>query len=223
MWRGALVSLVAALCGGGCGGAKGSPIPLGVAQSGIATYYTATGAGACSFDPTPNDLDVAAMNSAQYGGSAVCGECAAVNGPKGAVTVRIVDLCPECGTGHLDLSEQAFAKIANVADGRVPITWQAVACQVQGPIAYHYQDGSSQWWTSLQVRNHRLPISKLELRMGGAFFEVPRADYNYFVQAQGAGPGPLTVRITAIDGQTLTDTLPAAAPDVTVTGGGQFR
>ena len=74
-----------------------------------------------------------------------------VVGPKGAVTVRIVDLCPECNAGHLDLSREAFALIADLPQGRVDITWQVVSPDLPGPVAYHFKDGSNQWWTAVQV------------------------------------------------------------------------
>src|SRR3972149_2518116 len=50
-------------------------------HQGIATYYNATGAGACSFDPSPADLMVAAMNAEEYDNSAVCGAYVHVIGP----------------------------------------------------------------------------------------------------------------------------------------------
>jgi len=208
--------------GGGAAGGGAGPA-LGAPESGVATYYAADGSGNCSFDPSPNDLDVAAMDDVEYAGSAVCGACVAVKGPKGSVTLRIVDRCPECERGHLDLSKEAFAKIADVSAGRVPISWQVVPCAVTGDVGYHYKDGTSQYWTAIQVRNHRLPIAKLEIQKGGGFVAVSREPYNYFVLGSGAGPGPVTVRITSADGQTLTDTLPAAASDVSAQGAGQFK
>ncbi len=51
-----------------------------------------------------------------------------VTGPKGMVKVRIVDLCPGCAFGGLDLSEQAFGAIAALSAGRVKITWYVVPC-----------------------------------------------------------------------------------------------
>ena len=190
---------------------------------GVATYYAATGAGNCGFDPSPNDLDVAAMNASQYAGSAVCGECVDVTGPNGKVTVRIVDQCPDCQNGQLDLSKEAFAKIAPVSAGRVTIDWQVVPCNVSGPVSYLFKDGSSQYWTAIQVRNHRLPIASLEIQTNGAWASVNRADYNYFVDDKGAGPGQVHVRITAIDGQKLDDTLPAAASSLSAPGAAQFQ
>ena len=95
--------------------------------SGQATYYNADGTGACGFKATPNNLLVAAMNGSQYKKS-LCGQCVLVTGPKGMVKVRIVDLCPGCAMGGLDLSESAFAKISPLSAGRVKITWHFVTC-----------------------------------------------------------------------------------------------
>ena len=191
--------------------------------AGEGTYYAADGSGNCMFDRSPGDLDVAAMNAVQYAGSAVCGACATVMGPKGQVTVRIVDQCPGCKKGDLDLSPQAFDKIGEHSAGRIPITWSVVPCAVTGNVAYRYKEGSSQYWTAIQVRNHRLPIASLELQRDGAWMKVNRESYNYFVAPGGAGPGPVTVRITALDGQTREDTLPAVASGTVVQGAGQFN
>jgi expansin (peptidoglycan-binding protein) len=175
------------------------------------------------FDPSPADLMVAALNGVEWNTAAYCGAYVSVSGPKGSVTVRIVDQCPGCGAGDLDLSEQAFAKIANLAQGRVPITWQVVSPALSGPIAYHFKDGSNQWWTAVQIRNHRNPIHKLEYQnTGGAWVEVPRTSYNYFVRSSGMGPGPYTFRVTDWYGNTLVDGGIPHVENGTLNGGGQF-
>lgn len=197
---------------------------LGEFQDGLITFYDATGAGNCSFQPSPENLDVAAMNIGQYQDSAVCGACVEIEGPKGNLRVRIVDSCPDCPTkGHLDLSREAFAKLADPIEGRVNVRWRMVTCDVQGPIRYHLKDGSSQWWTAIQVLNHRLPVTKLEYWKNGAWVNVKRESYNYFVEPAGMGTGPIKVRVTASDGQTLEDTLPGAASDATYDGAAQFK
>jgi expansin (peptidoglycan-binding protein) len=175
-------------------------------HSGQATYYDfADGSGACSFDPSPNDPMVAAMNAPDYAGSAACGSCARVSGPGGEITVRIVDLCPECPEGNLDLSPGAFELIAPLEQGRVPITWRYVACDVSGPLDYRFKDGSNQWWTGVQVRNHRHAIARFEIEKDGVFTAVPREDYNYFVAESGFGPGPFTFRVTDVYGGVVID------------------
>ena len=192
-------------------------------HQGIATYYYATGAGACSFDSSPNDLMVAAMNADEYDNAAACGTYIDVVGPKGAVTVRIVDLCPECKAGHLDLSQDAFAQIADLPQGRVSITWQVVSPDLAGPIAYHFKDGSNQWWTAVQIRNHRNPIARLEYWTGGQWVSVPRTSYNYFVQTNpGMGTGPYTFRVTDSYGNVLIDGGITHVENGTVNGAGQF-
>jgi expansin (peptidoglycan-binding protein) len=164
---------------------------------GEATYYAADGSGNCSFDASPEDLNVAALNTEDYAGSAMCGACVWVKGPEGRVTVRIVDRCPGCAKGDIDLSESAFAAIAPLSAGRVAVRWGLTACDVSGGMSYRFKDGSSQWWTALQVRNHRFPVSKLEVRGGdGTYRAIPRADYNYFVAGDGLGAGPYDLRIT---------------------------
>ncbi len=199
--------------------AKANPI-----HQGIATYYNATGAGACLFDPSPQDLMVAAMNAVEYDNAAVCGAYVTISGPKGAVTVRIVDLCPECQAGHLDLSREAFARIADLPQGRVSISWQVVSPALSGPIAYHFKDGSNQWWTAVQIRNHRNPVAKLEYRDGsGQWVAAPRTDYNYFVQTNpGMGPGPYSFRVTDSYGNQLVDSGISHVENGTLQGAAQF-
>ncbi len=191
-------------------------------HTGIATYYNATGAGACMFDASPSDLMVAAMNAEEYDNARACGAYVRVNGPKGSIVVRIVDLCPECRAGHLDLSREAFALIAEPIQGRVDITWQVISPELSGPIAYHFKDGSNQWWTAVQIRNHRNPVAKLEYQSGGEWIAVARTDYNYFVQSSGMGPGPYAFRVTDIYGNVLTDSGIPHVEDGTLSGSGQF-
>ena len=66
-----------------------------------------------------------------------------MTGAKGSIVIRIVDLCPECKAGHLDLSREAFALIDELYKGRVPITWQVVSPELNEPIAYHFKDGTT--------------------------------------------------------------------------------
>lgn len=195
-------------------------------KTGIATFYAADGSGSCSYDASPDDLDVVALDPDEYAASAACGACIHVTGPKGEVTVRVTDSCPGCENGHLDLSREAFAKIADPKAGRVSISYQSMPCEVDGNVVYHFKDGSSKYWTAIQVRNHRIPVAKLAYRKNGAYVDMKRANYNYFVASDGVGdqPSGLAVRITAVDGQTLEDTLPGKIPsDESVDGSGQFR
>jgi len=216
----------------GCGGGEttmqtpGSEPAIGSTYTGDGTYYGATGAGACGYDPSPGNLMVAAMNAQQWNSSAVCGMCVEVTGPKGPankIVVRIVDLCPECKQGDLDLSEQAFSLIAEKSAGRVPITWQPVACSVSGPVSYKFKDGSSQYWMAIQVRNSRLPVSKIELLQGANALTLKQESYGYYIQdTPDPGPGPFTFRVTSLTGQQITDSGIPLMNDAVVQGTQQF-
>lgn len=105
---------------------KQPPAPAEPEMSGEATYYDYSSGGACGLE-APDDLLIAAINDEQYS-KENCGRCASVKGPKGTVVVEILDKCPGCDSGDLDLSEQAFVKIAAKSDGRVKITWSFVDC-----------------------------------------------------------------------------------------------
>ncbi|NMC71910.1 MAG: hypothetical protein GYA57_17885 [Myxococcales bacterium] len=241
-WTAVLLPALAAGCGEGGGdtagdvagdGADDAPLDPGAdgvacapepEHSGEATYYDfADGSGNCGFDPTPDDLLVAAMNHTDYAASAVCGGCAHVVGPRGEVTVRLVDRCPECPVGNIDLSPQAFERIAELAAGRVPIRWTYVPCEVDGPIRYHFQADSNPWWIAVQIRNHRHRIARLEYRdPGGSWNPLPREDWNYFILSGGEHRNPLAFRVTDIHGHLLEDDAIAMTPGADVPGSGQF-
>lgn len=93
---------------------------------GQATYYYYASGGSCGLRPPPNNF-IAALNDEQYT-KANCGRCAMVTGPKGSVKVLVLDKCPGCGWGDLDLSQQAFEQIASTSAGRVKIGWHFVDC-----------------------------------------------------------------------------------------------
>jgi expansin (peptidoglycan-binding protein) len=216
--------LVLAACGGNTGplrvtgsggaGAGGAAATTGssldsacvdpVDHAGDGTFYAADGSGSCSFEPTGDPM-IAAMNHDDYAGSAACGACVHLVGPSGEVTVRIVDQCPECHPGDLDLGPEAFSRIADPTLGRVAIHWKYVPCDVSGPLVYHFKQGSNEWWTAVQIRSSRYAIKSLEFKRDGQYVGVDRLDYNYFVADAGMGPGPYAFRVTDVWGQVVED------------------
>jgi expansin (peptidoglycan-binding protein) len=193
-------------------------------HGGDGTFYQgADGSGACSFAPIPGDLMVGAMNQTDYAGSAPCGACAEITGPSGKVTIRITDLCPECKPGDIDLSPEAFALIADLNLGRVHIDWHYVECAVNGPIVYHFKDGSNQYWTAIQIRNAKHAIAKIEGKdQNGAYQPLSRMDYNYFIASSGLGPGPYSLRVTDVYGGVVEDTGIPFAADTDAPGAAQL-
>lgn len=169
-------------------------------------YYPQIAPGNCSFDSIPGDLMIGAMNAVDYAGSQICGACVSITGPNGTVIIKIIDQCPECPEGNIDLSPEAFSKIADTLAGRVPIKWQVIPCNLGEPIEYHFKGDSNQWWTAVQIRNHRYPIYGIEyLTPQKEFKRLERVDYNYFVEYGGIGLGPYAFRVTDIYGHVLVD------------------
>ena len=234
MRRGALPLVMFAACGGSTLMAADDVAPPDVDAAvgptciaapadatGQGTFYDADGTGSCSFDASA-DFHVAAMNATDYGTADWCGACVQVTGPSGSTVVRIVDKCPGCAKGDLDLSQTAFGELAPLSAGRIAITWHEVACDVTGPIGYHFKSGDTKFYTPIQIRNARYPIAKLEVQQGGAYAAIPRVDYNYFVPTAGLGDGPFALRTTDTRGHVALDTGIALGSDVTRDGAAQF-
>lgn len=179
----------------------------GVVYSGRATEHDAgAGDGNCLLGPS-DDMLVVAMNEVDYDNARSCGAFLEVTGPGGSTVVKVVDRCPECPVGALDLSQQAFARISGGAQGGLDtVSWRLLSPANIGPIQFSVKKESSQWWVSLQVRNHRNPVASLEVMSNGSWIAVQRQMYNYFEQ-EGFGAGPFTVRITDIYGQQLVCTV----------------
>ncbi|MEV6932512.1 expansin EXLX1 family cellulose-binding protein [Dactylosporangium sp. NPDC051485] len=202
----ASVALVAQASGAACAALA--------ATSGQATYYAADGSGNCSFDQVAEPL-VVALGNAEYRGGAACGGYLDVKGPKGTVRVKVVDRCPECAAGHLDLSRQAFAKIGNVSDGIIAVSYsQVVNPAVPGPVTVRVKEGASRYWLALRFDNTGNPVAQAEVRSGDGWKALARTDYNYWIAESGAGNGPFTVRVTDTQGRQTTLNGVALSPGV---------
>ena len=175
----------------------------GVTYQGVATFYDADGGGAC-LDKPSGDVMTAAMNHTDYETAKACGAYIAVRAADGSsVTVRVTNECPECAPGHVDLSAEAFAELADPVQGQIPITWKLLSPGTVDPLSIRYKTGSSQYWCGVQVTGHRNPVARLELRAGGEWRRLPRTEYNYFLAEDGSGCGG-AIRITDIYGEQLT-------------------
>ena len=197
-----------------------------IVDAGEGTYYGYTPAtGNCSFTDDASPL-VAAMNATDYAASKMCGQCVRVTGPNGSVDVRIVDQCPECANGDIDLNQAAFERIANLAAGRVPITWRTIPCPVTGSQSFYVQPGGSSFFANLQVRDHRYGIAKVEYLTPTGYVTLPRQTFNYFTIAGPQVPVPIpatySVRVTDVNGSVLVQNGLTVNPGVTQPGSGQF-
>jgi hypothetical protein len=171
-----------------------------------------------------------AMNQTDYNDAAPCGACVEITrqdtGSK--VTVTIVDRCPECPPGHIDLSADAFAELEDLEMGCIgpqagcrqyPISWRYVPCPGTADISLRLQQPTNPWWRSFLVQDHRYPLAALEIMVDGAWQAADRKEYNYWWVGDGnIGPPPWTLRLTDVNGSVEAFTVEAAAEGDMPTG-----
>ncbi|TFK83773.1 hypothetical protein K466DRAFT_554535 [Polyporus arcularius HHB13444] len=81
------------------------------------TWYQPGGAyGACGSINQNSDF-VVALSPSEYAGGANCWRRIGVQYQGRSVDVTVVDLCPGCEAGHIDLSEGAFEQLASLDVG----------------------------------------------------------------------------------------------------------
>lgn len=131
------------------------------ADLGTATYYggqnaQGTNNGACGYTNVFSlgyGYYTTALSDALFKGGRICGACynirctsaSACNG--GSITVTVTNRCPQGSYGgwcnglnrHFDLSYTAFARIAIIGAGHVPLSYQKVSCSRSGGIKFWIQ------------------------------------------------------------------------------------
>jgi expansin (peptidoglycan-binding protein) len=125
-------------CGEGClegpcssgGGSGGGPSG---SFSGRTTYYNVHGGYTACGTLHDDHEHIAALNAPQFdphtpngnpNRNSLCNRRIQVNGPHGAVEVKVVDRCPSCPHGGLDLSPAAFQIVAgSLGVGVIQVSW----------------------------------------------------------------------------------------------------
>ncbi|WP_203717601.1 expansin EXLX1 family cellulose-binding protein, partial [Asanoa siamensis] len=185
----------------GAGSACAAEQAQAQARSGKATFYTDNG-GNCSYPSPPADRLFVALSPAEYADGAQCGGYLDVKGPSGSVRVKVVDSCPPCEAGHIDLSREAFAKIGDPVDGIIPVTYTTVASPRTANLTFRVKEGASAYWFAVLVDNTGNALRSVEAKgSGGSFRAAHREDYNYWLIDSGIGDGPFSIRVTDVRGR----------------------
>jgi expansin len=181
---------------------------------GQAYYYNPGGGeGSCSFGPLPAGGLYVSLAPPQYANGASCGGYLEVSGPAGKVQAEIVDQCPGCTDGGLDMSQAAFARVASPAAGTADVSYRLVRDpRPTGPLAVRFAQSASGGWLALQVIGNGNPVSSVavapDLPAGaagpGRWQRLTLDSDDYWAAPAGAGLGPFLVRITDIFGHRVT-------------------
>lgn len=86
------------------------------------TYYDA-GQGACGGTNSASDF-IVAIDSSQWDGGSHCYEMITISSGGKSTQAQIVDMCPGCPYGALDLSEGLFSYFADPNQGQIYGDWQ---------------------------------------------------------------------------------------------------
>ncbi|ETO60749.1 hypothetical protein F444_21107 [Phytophthora nicotianae P1976] len=192
--------------------------------TGDATSYTLgqVSAGNCNFmyDPGVDD-NYAALNSEQWDSTLNCGRCAEVScdddrcsDTTSTQIVYIVDRCPECKQGDLDLSPAVFEAITGSDPDRYSIKWRFVDCPVSGNIEYCTKSGSSSSWLAIQPANFANGVASMKI----ANQDVTMVDSCYYYLLNGGSNvdmSAVSVELTSFSGETITETLSLTADECT--------
>jgi hypothetical protein len=135
-----------------------------------------------------------------------CDACIWVQTAQGKSAMLRVVTYGGTSNDSIDTSPEAFQLLDS---GEYPraMTWQLARCPDTGPMMYEFQTGSSEWWTSLWVRNARVPLAKVEVQSANhaAWTELARGGDGTLTDAGGFGVGTFSIRSTGLDGQAVVE------------------
>ncbi|KAF5643247.1 Expansin 2 [Fusarium sp. NRRL 52700] len=200
---------------------KSTPIGNGASVSGSSTFYGGNLAGGnCMFSTytLPSGILGTAFSGQKWDNAANCGACIEVTGPSGTIKAMIVDKCPECDPGHLDLFPNAFKAVGGT-DGIVKTSYKFVECGITTPLVLHNKEGTSANWFSIQVVNANEPVKSVQVSTDGGrtWKSTERKDYNFFENPAGFGKTSVDVKVTSSTGKSV------VVKKVGVTAGAQYK
>jgi expansin (peptidoglycan-binding protein) len=156
-----------------------------------------------------------------------CDACIYVETAKGKSALLRVVTYGDTTPNSIDVSPEAYAILDSGEYPRL-MTWKFAKCEDTGKLMYEFQTGSSEWWTSLWVRNGRVPITNVEVMSPNhsSFFALQRGSDGTLTDNGGFGNGSFTLRLTGMNGQSVTDDFAWPGGGIagqTLTGKGNFQ
>ncbi|KAK8040082.1 RlpA-like double-psi beta-barrel-protein domain-containing protein-containing protein [Apiospora rasikravindrae] len=189
--------------------AQAKQVSAAAGTTGTSTFYGGNlQGGTCSFSTysLPSGIYGTAFSGSAWNNGAKCGSCLEVTAKGKTIKVMVVDQCPECEPGHLDLFENAWKALSPSSSDPMTTSWTEVPCGITSPLVLHNKSGTSSHWFSMQVVNANEAVAKLEVSTdGGKTWQgTKRQPYNFFENSSGFGADKQTVRVTSASGKTVT-------------------
>ncbi|EQC38043.1 hypothetical protein SDRG_04473 [Saprolegnia diclina VS20] len=174
--------------------------------------------GNCNLMWTPPlaTTNYAALNAPQWANLAHCGRCARVRcidsrcNSTASALVMLVDQCPECKHGDLDLSPKVFREITGQDATRLQVAWSFERCPVEDTRAHVcLKNGANPFWMAVQPVNVDTGVQRV--RVNGFVTEMLSSCY-YFRAIAGSAQIPLAnmdVELTFLNGSTMHILIPS--------------
>jgi expansin len=166
-------------------------------------YDPGRAAGSCSLGPFPAGGWYASLPPGGYAGGTACGSYLDVRGPRGWVRAEVVDLCPACPPGTVDLSRAAFARIADPRSGTARVAVRtATDPPLPGPLVLRMSPAPAPGMLAVQVRNHGNRLASVEINgaPGGRWQRLAPDSDGYWTgplrPGQPAPAGRISLRVT---------------------------
>ncbi|KAG6966803.1 hypothetical protein JG688_00006575 [Phytophthora aleatoria] len=194
---------------------------------GDGTSYTLgdISSGNCNFMsaiPTAS-TNYAALNNDQWDNLANCGRCAEVSciddqcaDQTTTAIVQILDRCPECSSGDLDLSPTVFKHITGSDPSRLTIRWKFVDCPNPGNIEVCLKSGSNGYYVAVQPTNTLVGVETVTIN-GESTTMVDSAYYYLIESTSDVDLTSVAMSITSVEGETVEGTYSLTADDIAPT------
>lgn len=175
--------------------------------------------------------NLAGLALAYNGDGSLCDACVTLKRANGKqVTARVITTGETVGQNDIDLSQKAFEALGG-DDYPRRMTWALVKCPNTGgsgsspKIKYQFQTEANPDWTSLWVRGARLPLRTVEVRKNGkgSWIKLERGTDGTLTDASGFGTAKFELRLTAYDGQVVTDAFERFSAGAVLTSSHQFE
>nr|UPT50355.1 expansin-like protein EXLX9 [Phytophthora capsici] len=164
----------------------------------------------------------AALNVEQWEETMNCGRCAEVSctdascAGQASEIVYIMDQCPGCAYGDLDLSPSVFESITGQSYTKLSIEWKFVDCPVSNNVQYCLKTGSSEFWVAVQPANFVSGVQSLSIN--GQETSVIDSAYYFLIDGSGESVADLSsvsISLTGVNGEVLEETLSLTADECT--------
>ncbi|KAF4320450.1 hypothetical protein JM18_003582 [Phytophthora kernoviae] len=192
----------------------GTSYTLGDVSSGNCNFMSAISTASTNY---------AALNNDQWDNLANCGRCAEVSciddqceDQTTTAVVQILDRCPECSSGDLDLSPTVFKNITGSDPSRLSIRWRFVDCPSPGTIEVCLKSGSNGYYVAVQPTNTLVGVETVTIN-GESTTMVDSAYYYLITSTSDVDLTTVAVSITSVDGEVIEGTYSLTAGECTDT------